>query len=68
MPLAEACHRLELLSLHGIQGITDRRAALLSSLCFFARDARGSKSSTDLTNILALRHAMEATLGQWHVF
>ncbi len=26
VPLAEACGRLELLSLHGIQGITDRRA------------------------------------------
>ncbi len=26
VPLAEACRRLELLSLHGIQGITDRRA------------------------------------------
>ena len=25
VPLAEACRRLELLSLHGIQGITDRR-------------------------------------------
>ena len=32
VPLAEACRRLEVLSLHGIQGITDRRAFLSCTL------------------------------------
>lgn len=34
LPLAQGCGRLELLSLHGIRGITDRRGTdLLIELC-----------------------------------
>ncbi len=32
VPLAEACHRLELLSLHGIQGVTDRRVSRCAAM------------------------------------